>query len=196
MEIAFPSQLSGNVLDGKLVGRKATCRLDPFAGKPQYRHLLLLRALYKPEATQDEMLYGLSFRCCCQCRRTPPGFSSLVTACSQWPLEKMNSRSALYADQQFRWVMELSHSTSGLGHSVSHRESKGSLVVMAKASKRIVRRAWTTQDERELKKHSKSKAPVRAISRRMRRTTGSLRQKARQLGFSIGHQPRRRTRRR
>jgi len=61
------------------------------------------------------MLYGLSFRCCCQCRRTPPGFSSLVTACSQWPLEKMNSRSALYANQQFRWVMELSHSTSGLG---------------------------------------------------------------------------------
>jgi hypothetical protein len=26
---------------------------------------------------------------------------------------------------------------------------------MAKASKRIVRRAWTTQDEKELKKHSK-----------------------------------------
>jgi hypothetical protein len=80
--------------------------------------------------------------------------------------------------------------------SVSHRESKGSLVVMAKASKRIVRRAWTTQDEKELKKHSKSKTSVRAISRRMRRTPGALRQKARQLGFSIGHQPRRRTRRR
>src|SRR6185312_9624463 len=80
--------------------------------------------------------------------------------------------------------------------SVSHRESKGRLVVMARASKRIVRRAWTTQDERELKKHAKSKTPVRAISRTMRRTPGALRQKARHLGFSIGHQPRRRTRRR
>ena len=74
--------------------------------------------------------------------------------------------------------------------------NQGRLVIMARASKRIVRRAWTTQDERELKKHSKSKAPVRAISRRTRRTPGALRQKARQLGFSIGHQPRRRTRRR
>ena len=32
---------------------------------------------------------------------------------------------------------------------------------MAKASKRIVRRAWTTQDEKELKKHSKSKTSER-----------------------------------
>jgi hypothetical protein len=80
--------------------------------------------------------------------------------------------------------------------SVSHRESKGRLVVMARASKRIVRRAWTTQDERELKKHAKSKTPVRAISRMMRRTPGSLRQKARHLGISIGLQPRRKTRRR
>jgi hypothetical protein len=79
--------------------------------------------------------------------------------------------------------------------SVSHRESKGS-VVMARASKRIARRAWTTQDERELKKHSKSKTPVRAISRMMRRTPGALSQKARHLGISIGHQPRRRARRR
>src|SRR6188472_205191 len=67
---------------------------------------------------------------------------------------------------------------------------------MARGSRRLVRRAWTTQDERELKKHSKSKTPVRAISRTMRRTPGALRQKARQLGFSIGHQPRRKTRRR
>ena len=73
---------------------------------------------------------------------------------------------------------------------------KGASWLWLKHPSRIVRRAWTTQDERELKKHSKSKAPVRAISRRMRRTPGALRQKARQLGFSIGHQPRRRTRRR
>jgi hypothetical protein len=67
---------------------------------------------------------------------------------------------------------------------------------MAKGRMRLVRRAWTTQDERELKKHSKNKTPVTAISRTMRRTPGALRQKARHLGISIGHQPRRRTRRR
>ena len=37
-----------------------------------------------------------------------------------------------------------------------HDRAKGRLVVMAKASKRIVRRPWTTQDERELKKHQKA----------------------------------------
>jgi hypothetical protein len=58
---------------------------------------------------------------------------------------------------------------------------------MARASKPVARRAWTTQDERELKKHSKSKTPVRAISRTMRRTPGALRQKALRLGISIGH---------
>jgi hypothetical protein len=56
---------------------------------------------------------------------------------------------------------------------------------MARASKRIVRRAWTTQDERELKKHAKSKTPVRAISRTMRRTPGALRQKARHREFQL-----------
>jgi len=65
---------------------------------------------------------------------------------------------------------------------------------MARTTKRAVR-AWTAQDERQLKKHSKSKTPVRTISRALKRTPGALRQKARQLGFSIGHQPRKRTRR-
>ena len=67
---------------------------------------------------------------------------------------------------------------------------------MARGRTRVARRAWTTQDERELKKHSKSKTPVRAISRTMKRTPGALRQKARHLGIAIGHQPRKSTRRR
>jgi hypothetical protein len=67
---------------------------------------------------------------------------------------------------------------------------------MARGRKRVVRRPWTAQDERELKKHSKSKTPVKTISRTLKRTPGALRQKARQLGISIGHQPRKRTRRR
>jgi hypothetical protein len=58
---------------------------------------------------------------------------------------------------------------------------------MLKGRKQIVRHAWTTQDERELKKHSKSKTPVKAISRTLKRTPGALRQKARQMGISMGH---------
>jgi hypothetical protein len=48
-------------------------------------------------------------------------------------------------------------------------------------------RAWTAQDERELKKHSKNKTPVKAISKTLKRTPGALRQKALHLGISLGH---------
>jgi hypothetical protein len=64
---------------------------------------------------------------------------------------------------------------------------------MARTNRRVVR-AWTAQDERDLKKHSKSKTPVKAISKVMKRTPGALRQKARHLGITIGHQPRKKTR--
>lgn len=57
---------------------------------------------------------------------------------------------------------------------------------MAKALKR---RAWTKADERALRQHSKAKTPVSKISRTMKRSAGALRQKARGLGFSIGHRP-------
>jgi len=62
---------------------------------------------------------------------------------------------------------------------------------MSKATKR---RAWTAADKKELRKHSKAKTPVAKISKAMKRTPGALRQKARNLGFSIGHQPRPRKR--
>jgi ribosomal protein L13E len=54
-------------------------------------------------------------------------------------------------------------------------------------AKRIVRREWTAQDEKELKKHSKNKTPVKGISKALRRTPGAIRQKARNLGISVGH---------
>jgi hypothetical protein len=56
---------------------------------------------------------------------------------------------------------------------------------MARATKR---RAWTAQDVRELKTHSKNKTSVKAISRKMKRTPGAVRQKAGSLGIAIGHQ--------
>jgi hypothetical protein len=49
------------------------------------------------------------------------------------------------------------------------------------------RRAWTKDDLRDLKKHSKGKTPVAAISKEMKRTVGALRQQALKLGISLGH---------
>ena len=63
--------------------------------------------------------------------------------------------------------------------------------------KRVARREWSVQDEKELKKHSKNKTPVTKISKALKRTPGALRQKARHLGISIGHRqrPKKRSRR-
>jgi hypothetical protein len=58
---------------------------------------------------------------------------------------------------------------------------------MARTAKRVVRRDWTRQDEKDLKRHSKSRTPVKAISKALKRTPGALRQKARHLGIRIGH---------
>jgi hypothetical protein len=58
---------------------------------------------------------------------------------------------------------------------------------MAKKAKKPKRREWTKEDVRELKAHSRSKTPVAEISRLTKRTTGALRQKALQMGLSLGH---------
>ena len=47
--------------------------------------------------------------------------------------------------------------------------------------------AWTKENIRDLKTHSKSKTPVAKISRLMKRTEGAIRQKALALNISIGH---------
>jgi hypothetical protein len=60
----------------------------------------------------------------------------------------------------------------------------------ARKVKRAVRREWSVQDERELRKHSKNKTPVKDISRALKRTPGALRQKARSLKIPLGHQRR------
>ena len=53
--------------------------------------------------------------------------------------------------------------------------------------KRIVRRDWTRADVKELRQHSRDKTPVKTISRALKRTPASLRQKARALGIPLGH---------
>ena len=55
-------------------------------------------------------------------------------------------------------------------------------------AKRTKRREWTKENVRELKAHSRSKTPVTKISKLTKRTVGALRQKAFQMGFSLGHQ--------
>jgi hypothetical protein len=47
--------------------------------------------------------------------------------------------------------------------------------------------AWTKEDVRNLKTHSKSKTPVAKISKLMKRSEGAIRQKALALEISIGH---------
>jgi hypothetical protein len=63
-------------------------------------------------------------------------------------------------------------------------ESRGGEV--AKKSK-IVRREYTKADVKELRAHSKGRTPVAKITELMKRTEGSLRQKALKLGIRLGH---------
>jgi hypothetical protein len=57
-----------------------------------------------------------------------------------------------------------------------------------KKVKKVIRREWTPDDVRVLKKHSKAKTPIDKISKETKRTIGALRVKASQLGIGLGHQ--------
>jgi hypothetical protein len=60
---------------------------------------------------------------------------------------------------------------------------------MAKKAKRrrAKRMAWTRAQVAELRRYSKDKLRVKKISKLMKRTAGSLRQKAKRLGIRLGH---------
>jgi hypothetical protein len=58
---------------------------------------------------------------------------------------------------------------------------------MAKAKKTIARRPFTKDDIKTLKAHSKARTPISKIIKQMKRTEGSLRQKALKLGIGLGH---------
>jgi hypothetical protein len=58
---------------------------------------------------------------------------------------------------------------------------------MAKKAK-SARREYTKEDVKQLKTHSKARTPVAKLSKLMKRSQGSLRQKARVLGIGLGHQ--------
>jgi len=58
---------------------------------------------------------------------------------------------------------------------------------VAKTKKRT-RKSYTAADIKLLKQHSKARTPVAKIVKQMKRSEGSLRQKARTLGIGLGHQ--------
>jgi hypothetical protein len=47
---------------------------------------------------------------------------------------------------------------------------------------------YTAADVKLLKQHSRARTPVAKIVKQMKRSEGSLRQKARKLGIGLGHQ--------
>ena len=54
-------------------------------------------------------------------------------------------------------------------------------------TKKRIRVEYTKADVRELRVHSKARTPVRKIAKEMKRSEGSLRQKAVALGIGLGH---------
>jgi hypothetical protein len=85
------------------------------------------------------------------------------------------------AEITIKLTLQLDHSR-GAGQ----REQKMPRKI-AKKSKRVARRGWSTQDEKELRRHSRSKTPVKDISKALKRSVGALRQKAQSLGIPLGH---------
>ncbi len=61
---------------------------------------------------------------------------------------------------------------------------------MANKAKNRKYKVWTKDDLKELKRHSREKTPVSKIAKTMKRTEGTIRTKAYQLGFSVGHRRR------
>jgi hypothetical protein len=60
-------------------------------------------------------------------------------------------------------------------------------VAKGKKKKRS-RKAYTAADLKLLKRHSRVRTPVAKIAKLMKRSEGSLRQKALALGIGLGHQ--------
>jgi hypothetical protein len=50
------------------------------------------------------------------------------------------------------------------------------------------RKEYTKDDLKLLKAHSKARTPIAKVSKLMKRSEGSLRQKARAMGIGLGHQ--------
>jgi len=70
-------------------------------------------------------------------------------------------------------------------------KNKGTEMVKKPAKKKAKKRTrivYTKAEVRELRAHSKARTPVKKIVKAMKRSEGSLRQKALALGIGLGHQ--------
>lgn len=56
-----------------------------------------------------------------------------------------------------------------------------------KTARKRTRVVYTRADVRDLRSHSKARTPVKKIAKVMKRSEGSLRQKAQKLGIRLGH---------
>ena len=74
----------------------------------------------------------------------------------------------------------------GVGGDMKAIPNKGAM--MAKKAKARTRVLYTKDDVRKLKAHSRARTPLKKIAKEMKRTEGSLRQKALHLGIGLGHQ--------
>ena len=54
-------------------------------------------------------------------------------------------------------------------------------------AKKRTRNVYTKAEVKELRAHSKARTPVKKIVKAMKRSEGSLRQKALNLGIGLGH---------
>ena len=59
---------------------------------------------------------------------------------------------------------------------------------VAKTKKKRTRKPYTAADIKLLRQHSKARTPVAKLVKLMKRSEGSLRQKAQTLGIGLGHQ--------
>jgi hypothetical protein len=71
----------------------------------------------------------------------------------------------------------------------SRSESRLEIEVAKKAPrKKVARKEYAASDIKLLKMHSKARTPVAKLAKLMKRSEGSLRQKALRLGIGLGHQ--------
>ena len=57
-----------------------------------------------------------------------------------------------------------------------------------KTKKKLTRKLYTASDIKLLKAHSRARTPLSKLTKIMKRSGGSLRQKALSLGIGLGHQ--------
>jgi hypothetical protein len=59
---------------------------------------------------------------------------------------------------------------------------------VSKAAKKAARVPYSKEHVKELRAHSRARTPVRKIAKALKRSEGSIRNKAHKLGIGIGHQ--------